>query len=70
MFKRPNVLIFRSKGKKLPDGITFLNVGGHDVALSENDQFLGLTMDEHLSWKNHLDVTKSAKIFFVCCMTI
>ena len=28
-------VIFRSKGEKLPDGITFLNVGGHDVALSE-----------------------------------
>ena len=53
--QKTKCVIFRSKGKKLPDDITLLNVGGHEVALSENVQFLGLIMDEHLSWRNHLD---------------
>ena len=53
--QKTKCVIFRSKGKKLPDGIIFLCVGGHDVAPIENVQFLWLTMDEHLSWRNHLD---------------
>ena len=67
--QKTKCVIFRSKGDKLPDGIAFLDVGGHDIAISENVQFLGLTLDEHLPWKNHLDIvctklSRSVGVFF------
>ena len=53
--QKTKCVIFRSKGKKLPDRITCLQIGGHDVEPSANVMFLGLCIDEHLSWKKHLD---------------
>lgn len=62
-------IIFRSKGKIIPDNVDILNVGGHNVVRSEHVQFLGVTIDEHLSWKPHLEsvCTKVSRGVGVIC---
>ena len=53
--QKTKCIIFRSRGKMIPNNVDLLNVGGHTVACSEHVQFLGVIVDEHLSWKPHLE---------------
>ena len=47
-------VLFRSRGRKIPNSINFLVVGGQQINRSQHVQFLGVTVDEYLSWKEHL----------------
>ena len=53
--QKTKCIIFRSRGKMIPNNVDLLNVGGHTVACSEHVQFLGVIVDEHLSWKPHFE---------------
>ena len=45
MFKRQCV-IFRSRGKRIPNNVDFLEVGEYSFAQSEHVKFLGVILDE------------------------
>ena len=47
-------VVFRSNGKKIPNNIDPLTIGGHQIDRSQSVRFLGVTLDDHLSWKEHL----------------
>ena len=51
-------LIFRSQRKQL-DFIPVLKVDGKRIYPSESVKYLGLYLDEHLSWKTHVDCIAS-----------
>ena len=53
----------------IPNNVDLFNVGGHNVARSEHVQFLGVIVDEHLSWKPHLEgvCTKVSRGVGVIC---
>ena len=67
--QKTKCIIFRSRGKIIPNNVDLLNVGGHTVACSEHVQFLGVIVDEHLSWKPHLEAvcTKVSRGVGVIC---
>ena len=67
--KKTKCIIFRSRGKIIPDNVDILNVGGHHVVHSEHVQFLGVIIDEHLTWKPHLEsvCTKVSRGVGVIC---
>ena len=48
-------VVFRLRGKRIPDNIDPFTIGGHQIDLSRNVRFLGVTVDDHLSWKDHLN---------------
>ena len=48
-------VLFRSRGRKIPNSVNPLVVGGQQINRSQHVQFLGVTVDEYLSWKEHLD---------------
>ena len=49
--QKTNCVIFRSRGKIIPNNVDLLEVGGHRVARSEHVKFLGVIIDEYLSCK-------------------
>ena len=48
-------VLFRSRRRKIPNNVNPLVVGGQQINRSQHAQFLGVTVDEYLSWKEHLD---------------
>ena len=67
--QKTKCIIFRSRGKTIPNDIDTLNVGGHNVVRSEHVQFLGVIVDEHLTWKPHIEsvCTKVSRSVGVIC---
>lgn len=62
-------VVFRSRGKRIPDNIDPLTIGGHLINRSQNVRFLGVTVDDHLTWKDHLSnvctkVSRSVGVIF------
>ena len=48
-------VLFRSRGRKIPNSVNPLVVGDQQINRSQHVQFIGVTVDEYLSWKEHLD---------------
>ena len=49
---KTNFVLFHSPKKKLPD-LTPLNFGKNNIKTTKYVKFLGVLVDEHLSWKYH-----------------
>ena len=52
--QKTKVIIFRSRGKTLPVSNEILHIAGNPVEIVKNTIFLGLHLNEHLNWKNHM----------------
>ena len=67
-FDKTNVVLFHSPRKKLPDLIN-IKFGKKNVTRAKHVKFLGVLLDEHLTWKYHTTellkkLTRTAGIFF------
>jgi hypothetical protein len=60
---KTNYIIFRSHKKALPTSYPNLCIFGTPITLVESSKFLGVYVDQHLSWKEHVSniATKIAK---------
>ena len=55
--KKTNFIIFKSNKKRLRRDLRLLN--GTVLQRVEDSKFLGIVIDQHLTWKNHIDyITK------------
>ena len=54
--KKSNFIIFLSKGKKKynTDNVK-ININGNEIKQVNFTKFLGIYIDEHLSWAHHID---------------
>lgn len=52
--KKTKVIVFRSRGKSIPETNEVLNIAGDSLEIVSNTTFLGLHLNEHLNWKNHM----------------
>ena len=52
--QKTQYVIFRTRGKRIPTNAPPLIIGGLQAARSENVLFLGVTMNEFMSWKQHI----------------
>ena len=53
-FDETKFIIFRARNRRVPNDLNNLTIGGHDISRVENIQFLGVTVNEFLSWKPHI----------------
>ena len=65
---KTNFVLFHSPRKKLPD-IVILKFGKKRIQMTKYVKFLGVLLDEHLTWKYHINelskkLSKSCGIFF------
>ena len=66
--EKTNYVLFHSPGKKLSE-FTNLKIGKQSIQRSSHVKFLGVLMDEHLTWKYHTTelckkLSRTAGIFF------
>ena len=54
-FKKCHYLLFRRKQRVLPDNINNIYLGGAKLNKQENTKYLGVVLDEHLSWAVHVN---------------
>ena len=54
-FKKCHYLLFRRKQRVLPDNINNIYLGGAKLNKQENTKYLGVVLDEHLSWAFHVN---------------
>ena len=47
-------VVFRLRGKRIQNDIVPLVIGGNQIDRSQNVRFLGVIVDEYLSWKDHV----------------
>ena len=60
--QKTKVVVFRSRGKKIPENSDNLRVSDNDIEIVSDTIFLGLNINEHLNWKNHmLDLQKNIR---------
>ena len=52
--KKTNSVIFRSPSKPFPANLDHIKLCGVKVRLSSNSKFLGVVIDQHFSWKDHI----------------
>ena len=65
---KTNFVLFHSPRKKLPDVID-IKLGKENISRSKYVKFLGILLDEHLTWKYHISelhkkLTRTCGIFF------
>ena len=53
--KKSNFIIFLSKGKKYNTDNLKININGNEIKQVNFTKFLGIYIDEHLSWAQHID---------------
>ena len=53
--KKSNFIIFSSKGKKYNTDNLKININGNEIKQVNFTKFLGIYIDEHLSWAQHID---------------
>ena len=56
---KTKLMIFRPKRKKAPDPQNKIMINGSEVERVESIKFLGIMLDETLSWKNHIENIRS-----------
>ena len=66
--KKTNYIIFKSFRKKLNANLTF-KINDKIIQNAKETKFLGIIIDEHLTWKNHIDyITKKLlKVSNILC---
>ena len=60
---KTNYIIFHSSSKTIPSDI-LIKIGEQHITRVNHVRFLGLLLDEHLSWKVHLNDCKKMQSFF------
>ena len=53
--KKSNFIIFLPKGKKYNTDNVKININGNEIKQVNFTKFLGIYIDEHLSWAQHID---------------
>jgi hypothetical protein len=53
--KKTKYIIFHGIRRTLPDNITPLKINGSDIKRVTDFDFLGVILNEHLTWNNHLE---------------
>ena len=53
--KNSNFIIFLPKGKKCNTDNVKININGNEIKQVNFTKFLGIYIDEHLSWAQHID---------------
>ena len=53
--KKSNFIIFTPNGKKYNISEAEINIDGSKIKHVKSTKFLGITIDEHLDWKVHID---------------
>ena len=63
--EKSHFLIFHSKHKQINEDITHLKFGNKTIPRAKETKYIGLTIDENLTWKKHTDnVIKSLHKYF------
>ena len=52
-------MVFRTKNKRIPQQIDPILIGNEEIKQVECTKFLGIYIDEQLSWLNHIKNVKS-----------
>ena len=61
---KTSLMIFKPKNKKIQDNIIKLYINDAEVTKVQSTKFLGVIIDENLSWKEHVDdITKKISKF-------
>ena len=60
--KKSNFIIFLPEGKKYNKDNVNININGNDIKQVNFTNYLGIYVDEHLSWAQHMDYILSKKI--------
>ncbi len=55
---KTNYILFRNKNMELNDKNNKLLINGEEIVLVSKTKFLGIIIDEHLEWKEHIDLCK------------
>ena len=55
--QKTEIIMFRAKGKDITKHLNF-RLSGKKIELSEKIKYLGLIIDEHLTWKQHMSLIK------------
>ena len=55
-FKKNKYMIFYAMNTKIDDLITTVKIDGIPIERVSNLNILGLTVNEHMSWKSHIDI--------------
>ena len=56
---KTSCMIFKTRNKKIDLNNVNIHIAGINVPIVHSTKFLGVTLDDHLTWKNHVDE--------VCC---
>ena len=56
--KKTEIIIFRSKNKNITKKLNF-RLSGQKIILSKSIKYLGINLDEHLTWSNHINILAS-----------
>lgn len=60
--KKTHVMIFRSKHRKCSNHNREIQINGQIISKVESTKFVGVIIDEHLSWRQHIHTAKSLKV--------
>ena len=55
---KTNKLSFRNKNMELNDNNYKLLINGEEIVLVSKTKFLGIIVDKHIEWKEHIDLCK------------
>ena len=56
--EKTEVIIFRSKGRDVAKKLNF-RMSGHQIYISKQVKYLGLMLDESLTWSSHISMLKA-----------
>ena len=62
-------IIFRGPKKKIPPNLSTLRLNGLEIERVEKFKYIGVMLDKHLTWKDHIDTICMWSLFlysFVC----
>ena len=59
---KTHFLIFHNKNKYIPDNLNVLECGNHVINRVKSIDYIGLKIDENLTWKHHVDKVTSSLI--------
>ena len=53
---KSNFSIYHTKNRNVPNDITRIQIGDIDIKRENSVKYIGLTIDEELNWKKHIDI--------------